>query len=314
MLPDNIIYGDIATTRTMSPTIGFMAQDYIAIGDKLSAMLGLRYSRLNGNTTENATVDRWNPMLGLIFKPQENISTFASYTTTSSLRQSNKLLHGGGYAGASDIKQFEFGFKSNWYNDHLGVNFTYFFINQNNLVAPYINPETNEQSKTESILAGDLKRNGFELEINGKITNNLEVMLGYANLYARYQDSPQYVDGSAPMNAPEHTANGWVSYKFDQGTLNGLSVSAGVYFVGKRPVNEYSRTTDSHNTNVNVRPFDMPSYTTINAQAAYTYKNATLSVFMNNLFNERGYTSYFRGGYINEISPRNFAAQLTYRF
>lgn len=314
-LPEDVIFGDIATTRTMSPTIGFMVQDYIAIGDKLSAMLGLRYSRLNGSTTENATVDRWNPMFGLIFKPQENISTFASYTTTSSLRQSNKLLHGGGYAGASDIKQVEFGFKSNWYNDHLGVNFTYFFINQNNLVAPFIDPTTNEQSKTESILAGDLKRNGFELEINGKITNNLEVMLGYANLYARYQDSPQYVNGSAPMNAPEHTANGWVSYKFDQGTLNGLSVSAGVYFVGKRPVNEYSITLDnSHNTNVNVRPFDMPSYTTINAQAAYTYKNATLSVFMNNIFNERGYTSYFRGGYINEIAPRNFAAQLTYRF
>lgn len=314
-LPEGIIYEDINTTRTMSPTIGFMAQDYVQLGDKLSAMLGIRYSRLNGNTTENATVDSWNPMFGLIFKPQENISTFASYTTTTSLRQSNKLMHGGGYAGPAYTKQFEFGFKSNWYNDHLGVNFTYFFVNQDNLLAPYIDPITNEQSKTESIFAGTLKRNGFELEVNGKITNNLEVMLGYANLYARYMDSPNYVDGSAPMNAPEHTANGWANYKFDHGVLNGFSVGVGVYFVGKRPVNEFARNADtSHNVNTNVRPFDMPSYTTVNAQLAYKYKRATLSVFMNNLFDANGYTSYYRGGYINEIAPRNFAAQLTYKF
>jgi len=58
----------------------------------------------------------------------------------------------------------------------------------------------------------------------------------------------------------------------------------------------------------------MPDYTTINAQVSYSYKNATLRVFANNIFDKRGYTSYYRGGYINEIAPRNFAAQLTYRF
>ncbi|AJH16655.1 TonB-dependent receptor [Myroides profundi] len=312
--PEDIIFGDINKTRTMSPTIGFMVQDYVAIGDKLSAMLGVRYSRLNGSTTENATIDRWNPIFGLIYKPVENVSAFASYTTTSSLRQSNKLIHGGGTAGASDTKQYEFGFKSNWLNDRLGFNFSYFFINQDNLLAPYIDPITNEQSKTESILVGSLKRNGFEVEVNGKITNNLEVMLGYAYLDARYKDSPNYVDGSAPMNAPHNVANGWVNYKFDQGTLNGLSLGLGVYYVGSRPVNEFTMTPDGHGSNVNKRPFDMPSYITANGQISYTYKNATLGVYMNNIFNELGYTSYYRGGYINEIAPRNFAAQLTYRF
>jgi iron complex outermembrane receptor protein len=311
-LPDDIIYADIETSRTMTPTIGFMAQDYIQFGDKFGAMLGLRYSRLNGNSVENAAVYRWNPMVGLIFKPQENISTFVSYTTTSNLRQSNSKMADGGFAGPQDTKQVEFGFKSNWYNDHLGVNFTYFFVNQDNLLAEVLdanNTPTNTYAKV-----GSLKRNGFELEVNGKITNNLEVILGYANLYARYQDSPNYVDGSAPMNAPEHTANGWVNYKFTEGSLSGLSLSAGVYYVGKRPVNEYARTADGHGSFVNTRPFDMPSYTTVNAQAAYTYKNATLSLFVNNMFNELGYTSYYRGGYINEIAPRNFAAQLTYKF
>ncbi|MTG97560.1 MULTISPECIES: TonB-dependent receptor [Myroides] len=299
-------------SKSVTPTYGFMAQDYIQIGDKLSALLGIRYSRLNGNVTEGATVERWNPAVGLIFKPQENISTFASYTTTSSLRQSNYKMHDGGFAGPQDTDQFEFGFKSNWFNDHLGVNFSYYFITQDNLLAEVIDENGKGTGLYDKV--GSLKRNGFELEINGKITNNLEVMLGYANLVARYQDSPNYVDGSAPMNAPEHSANGWINYKFNDGKLNGLSLGLGVYYVGKRPVNEYARTSDGHGSYVNRRPFDMPEYTTVNAQIGYTYKNASIKVFANNMFDQIGYTSYYRGGYINEIAPRNFAAQLTYRF
>ncbi|SER11560.1 TonB-dependent receptor [Myroides profundi] len=295
-----------------SPTYGFMAQDYIQIGDKLSAMLGIRYSRLNGINVKDVTVARWNPAVGLVFKPQENISTFISYTTTTSLKQANYKMADGGFAGAADTKQIEFGFKTNWLNDHLGVNFTYFFINQDNLLYEVFD-ENNQRTNTY-LRAGDLRRNGFELEINGKITNNLEVMLGYANLLARYQDSPNYVDGSAPMNTPEHTANGWANYKFDQGVLKGFSVGMGVYFVGKRPVNEYARASDGHGSYENVRPFDMPDYTTFNMQLGYTYKNARIKLYANNIFDKLGYNSYFRAGYINEIAPRNIAAQLLYSF
>ena len=318
-LPSDVVYKGTETGEVVTPTIGFMAQDYVQIGDKLGAMLGVRYNRLNGNVTKGATVDAWDPILGLIFKPEENISTFVSYTTTTSLRQSNSVMADGGHAGAARTKQVEFGFKTNWMNDRLGVNFSYFFINQNNLLAQVMDDQGQGTNTFEKV--GSLKRNGFEIEVNGQITNNLEVMLGYSNLIARYQDSPQYVDGSAPMNAPEHTANGWLNYKVTNGMLRGLTVGAGVYYVGGRPINEYSRTGNNHGNSSagetgyqNTRPFDMPAYTTVNAQVSYTYKKATLRVFANNIFNELGYTSYFRGGYINEIAPRNFAAQLTYRF
>ncbi|MDN3710248.1 hypothetical protein QW060_25665 [Myroides ceti] len=42
------------------------------------------------------------------------------------------------------------------------------------------------------------------------------------------------------MNAPKNTANGWIQYLFNNGVLNGLSISTGLYYVGERPVNEYS--------------------------------------------------------------------------
>ena len=139
-------------------------------------------------------------------------------------------------------------------------------------------------------------------------------MLGYAYLDARYKNSPSYVEGSAPMNAPKHTANGWIYYLVDRGLLKGLGAGIGVYYVGKRPVNEYSLAPDGHGNMGGTKPFDMPAYTTVNAQLSYTYSKFTARVFFNNIFDDLGYNSYFRGGYINQIDPRNFAAQVTYRF
>lgn len=311
-LPFNVNFQGEGEKVTTSPTIGFMAQDYLQFSDQLKLMLGVRYSRLNGNTKENSTIDRWNPLVGIILSPTENINAFVSYTTTTNLRTSSNALFGGGFAGASDTKQLEFGFKSDWLNERLGVNFTYFFINNSGLSAQYY--KDNLPIKDKFILAGDLKRNGFELDVTGRITNNLEVMLGYANLIARYTDSPAYVEGSAPMNAPEHTANGWLNYRFSEGSLKGLSIGAGAYFVGERPVNEYQIKTDGHGSKPGVKPFDMPDYTTVNAQIGYVYKGASLRVFFNNIFDKTGYTSYYRGGYINETDPRNVAVQLSYKF
>ncbi|MHC5354262.1 TonB-dependent siderophore receptor [Myroides sp. LJL115] len=311
--PTDLHFTASGQTIVTTPTYGFMAQDYVELGQYVRALVGVRYSRLNGVNTENATVDRWNPIFGLIVSPTENINLFGSYTTTTSLRQSNNKLESGGFAGPQDTQQVEFGVKSSWLNDQLLVNVTYFDATNKNILAQVYNPNGSAVPETFE-KAGDLARRGVEVDINGKITNNLELMVGYAFLDAKYKGSPIYQEGSAPMNAPAHTANGWLNYKLNDGSLKGLSFGAGVYFVGKRPVNEFNLKPDAHGSMVGERPFDMPDYTTVNAQIAYSYKNATLRVYANNIFNKTGYTSYYRGGYINETAPRNFAAQLTYRF
>lgn len=58
----------------------------------------------------------------------------------------------------------------------------------------------------------------------------------------------------------------------------------------------------------------MPSYITFNAQLAYSYQRFTARVFFNNIFDKIGYNSYYRGGYINQIDPRNFAGSIAYTF
>jgi len=321
-LPVNVVYENLGRSNAiLTPSIGVMAQDVLSFGKYVKAHLGLRYSRLNGSTSRIA--DTWNPSLGLIVSPFENVNIFGSYTTTTSLRSVNNVLQAGGNVGASQTKQWEAGIKSDWFNEKLRFNVTLFDINTDNLSFQILNEAYQlVRDNNNNILyglAGNLKRKGVEVELIGRILPNLQVMSGWAYLDAQYQDSPAFVNGSAPMNAPKHTANGWLNYKFNTGTLDGLDVGAGIYYVGKRPVDEWTQKTftAAHINSVKpgTKPFDMPEYTTVDAQVGYAFKNGLgVRVFFNNIFDAVGYSSYFRGGFIDQIQPRNFSAQINYKF
>ena len=304
--------------NTLSSTVGLMAQDVITVNKYVKAHLGVRYSKLNG-VSKDLAHDAWNPSLGLMISPLENINVFGSYTTTTGLRSANNPLDGGGTVGPSKTTQWEAGIKSDWLGERLRFNVTVFDIKTDNLSYSVLNTAGNATGYYG--LAGDLSRKGVEVELIGRILPNLQVMTGWAYVDAQYQDSPAFVNGSAPINTPKNTANGWLNYKFNQGFLNGLDVGAGIYYVGTRPVDDYKQTytnaTGGHvnGTQPGEKPFLMPDYTTVDAQVGYQFKKGLgLRVFFNNIFDEVGYSSYFRGGYIDQIQPRNFAVQVNYKF
>ncbi|MDD3078825.1 MAG: TonB-dependent receptor [Paludibacter sp.] len=302
--------------ESQSSSYGIMAQEVMTINKYLKAILGLRYSyglSVAATSVGPTKGDVWNPMVGAMISPVKNINLFGSYTTTTSLRSAANRMSNGEEIGPSTTKQLEVGVKSDWLNNRLRFNFTYFDIITENLS----NTEYVEGTNTSTgyyIKAGDLLRNGIEVELNGRILPELQVMLGYAYLNAHYENSPSYVNGSSPMNAPDHTANAWVYYTFEKSALKGLSAGLGTYYVGERPVNEYSLSPDGHGTPAGVKPFEMPAYTTVNLQLAYNIHRVTVRVFANNIFDAIGYNAYYRGGYINQIDPKNFAAVVSYKF
>jgi iron complex outermembrane receptor protein len=313
---ENFVMSGNNPVNTLAPTLGLMAQDVITFNKYLKAHLGIRYSRLNGSDRE--TNYAWNPSFGLMISPIENMNIFGSYTTTTGLRSANNILATGGTVGASTTRQWEGGIKSDWVNERLRFNVTLFDINTDNLSYELL---TDGNSTGLYAFAGNLKRKGVEVELIGKLLPNLQIMTGWAYVDAQYQDSPSFVNGSAPINTPKHSANGWLNYKFNQGVLEGLDVGAGIYYVGVRPVDDYKQTyTNAVGGHVNgtqpgEKPFNMPEYTTVDAQAGYAFKNGLgLRVFFNNIFDAVGYNSYFRGGYIDQIQPRNFSAQINYKF
>lgn len=312
----NILPRDITLTegeRAISTaySYGLMAQDIITFNRYLKAVLGARYSY--GNSTDNTASgsvsgDAFNPMVGIIVTPFSGFHLFGSYTNTTDLRSAANLLTDGTSIGASTVQQFETGLKSEWLQQRLRFNVTLFSVMNRNLAYQTYDDAGQATGRYEK--AGDLKRKGVEVELTGRPLKNLQLILGYAYLDARYENSPAYMDGSAPMNAPKHTANGWVHYT----TPFGLNIGVGAYYVGARPVNDYTKKTTHLNTTPGVKPFDMKAYTTLNATIGYSYKQASINLTFNNILNTLGYSSYYRGGYINPIDPFNVSATLAYRF
>lgn len=315
-LPDNISLKFANPTITRSFGYGISAQDVMTFNKYLKASLGARYSIVNGVSENIASTIRggaFDPMAGIILSPIENVNFFASFATTTSLRNAANLLEDGTPVGEAKEKQFEFGMKSELFQDRLRINITYFDLLNDNLTYEVLNDALVGTGRY--IKVGKLTRKGLETEITGRLLPTMDVVLGYAYLDAKYMNSPAYVNGSAPMNTAKHTANGWINYRISKSIFKNLSLGIGAYYVGKQPLAEYTqREITGHQIQPNTRPFLSDAYTTVNLQMGYTIKQLQIRMFLNNVLDQIGYTAYYRGGYLNPTDPRNFALTLNYNF
>ncbi|NLP57148.1 TonB-dependent receptor [Lutibacter sp. B1] len=312
-LPSTIEFGAASTGGAESKSIGFVAQDVITFNSWFKTFLGLRYSSTETiNATENNTSDAFNPIAGVIFTPIENVNIFASYTNSSYPRTASRLSENGKELGNERYDQLEAGVKTNWLNNRLRFNLTLFKINNKDINLPVYDENWVATGFYEK--GGNDQRQGIEVELTGRILENFEVITGYSYIDAQYKKHTSYVYGSAPLNTPKHTFNVYGNYHF-RGNLEGLSLGAGAYYTGKRPINDWSAGPVTHEGIVpNQKPFDVDEYTLVNIQANYKFnENWNLKVTANNVFDEIGYNAY-RTSFINQTDPRTFAAIVSYSF
>ncbi|MCO6024530.1 TonB-dependent receptor [Prevotella cerevisiae] len=304
-------------------TYGAYGQDMITVNRYVKGLLGLRYShtesvdRKTNTYTAGHGVD---PIFGVFLSPLENIHFFGSYTTVSDIATAEYIDKNGNKLGNTVTHQYEMGVKSDFFNHRLRFNFTYFIMNNNDYSYQVTDQTTGNVYYDQS---GSLKRNGIETEVVGHVLSNLEVLLGYTHLHAKYEGVKSYVDGSEPMGTAKNLANGWINYMFNRGFLKGLSIGGGAYYVGKRPVDDYSKSTavnvvaggsEIQKVTPGVKPFNLSAYTTVNMQLAYTWTHYTVRVVLNNLTNSKGYNAYYPQAFLTPTDPRNFGVTFSYAF
>ena len=312
-LPDDLDFAAKTTLAAKSKAFGVVAQDVITFNKYLKSFIGLRYSKTRTITeTETTESDAFNPLFGIIVSPFENVNVFASYTNSSYPRTGTRLDVDGNELGNERFDQLEAGIKTNWLNNRLRFNFTFFKINNKDINLPVY--DENWEPTGYFAKGGNDERKGIEVELTGRVLENLEVITGYSYIDAQYKEHTSFVYGSAPLNTPKHTFNVYTNYSFKQ-KLEGLSVGAGVYYTGKRPINDWSAGAVTHEGIVpNQEPFNIDAYTQVNAQVAYRFnKQWNFRFLINNLFDNIGYNAY-RTTYINQNDPRNFAGVLSYSF
>ncbi|PWH84707.1 TonB-dependent siderophore receptor [Brumimicrobium oceani] len=322
---------DFTLTDTQESTtsgIGVSAQEVLQIGERVRLFGGVRfgtsnsYSPLaNANTTETFI----NPVTGAMIKVWKELSLFGSYTNSTNPRTAAYLDIDGNPLGNETISQFEAGIKSSWFKDRLRFNATYYFITNKgmNIQAAKENPVTGLiELQNYYFQGGNDERKGVEIELVGRLLENLELIIGYSYIDAQYKEHTTFVPGSSPNGTPDHTLNVYLNYSFENQALKGLSLGAGFYYLGERPYNDWTQSNvDFHGISPNVEPWNNKAYSLLNAQVNYDFKNVkdktlqnfNVRILANNIMNTVGYDAY-RTRFINRVTPRNFAIVIGYKF
>lgn len=316
---DEMVENDISLSPNNPVTssnnaYGLMAQDVISFTDWAKIFLGVRYSSVEsgGSTITGVSMGyAIDPQFGLMVSPYKGLNLFGSYTTSTSLRGADNVDINGNELGNQKIKQLEAGLKSDWLNNRLRFNLTFYKINNKNMSLPVYDANWVETGYFQK--GGNDERKGIEVELIGRLAKNLEIVTGYAYIDAQYKEHVSYYEGSAPLNTPKHTANAWANYTFNDGILKGINLGAGTYYISERPVNDWANAVTHEGIVPNQKPFDIKAYTVVNAQIGYNVNKVGVRLLFNNIFDAIGYNAY-RTSFINQIDPRNFAGVVTYRF
>src|SRR5690606_804504 len=173
------------------------AQDVITFNSWLKTFFGIRYSTTETiASTENERHNAFNPLAGLIVSPFENVNLFASYTNSSYPRTASRLSISGEELGNERYDQLEAGVKTNWLNNRLRFNLTLFKINNRDMNLPVY--DENWVATGFYQKGGNDQRQGIEVELTGRVLQNLEVITGYSYIDAQYKEHTSFVYGSAP--------------------------------------------------------------------------------------------------------------------
>ena len=188
-------------------------QDQIELSPRWLAVLGLRYDSFDMDFTNNRTGDRirttddlLSPRGGLIYKPADDVSLYASYSMTHVPRAGAQLASLSLTNAALDPEEFEnLEVGAKWdYSPQLSLTAAVFQLDRRNVVIP----DPNDPGV--SLLVDGQRTEGVELGVTGQISDAWSIHGGYA-----WQDGAltERLGGTRLAQLPKHVASLWIDRK-----------------------------------------------------------------------------------------------------
>ncbi|WP_295443405.1 TonB-dependent siderophore receptor [Sphingorhabdus sp. EL138] len=268
-------------------------QDQISFGDHIDVVAGLRYDKFNIEGTDLFPVvdrpfarkdEKVSPRLGLIFKPQENISLYGSYSQSFLPRSGDQFL-------ALTVTQqnlapekftnYEIGAK--WdVQPNLNLTLAVFQLERSNATTP------DPRNPVASINIGTTRTQGVELAVTGNITSSWQVHGGYS-----YQDATLAGNDSVRLGqVPQHQASLWNRYEFNDRFAAGLGII--------HQSSQFAAIRTNSNTT------KLPAFTRVDAAFYYDLSDALqLQLNVENLFNTDYYSDAHNNNNISTGAPIN---------
>jgi len=244
----------------------FYIQDQIDVTDNFKVLLGGRFDSfditvrdIKAGTSESRKDDEFSPRAGLIFKPQENISLYLSYSESflpRSGEQFKKLSASSAKLDPDVFESTEVGVKWDFTPD-LSLTASYFDSEQ---IQAVTDSDTGENAEIVGMTV-----DGFELELKGQLTDNLYLAFGLSNLDGKTSS------GGLPREIPEHSGSLYAIWQ----SSDDAGYSVGVTNQGKSAI--------ANNKPSNV----LPEYTRVDVAAwRRLSENTMIQVNIENLTDE----------------------------
>ncbi|NWA60244.1 ferrichrome porin FhuA [Pantoea sp. B9002] len=162
-----------------------------------------------------------------------------------------------------------------------------------------------------SIQSGEIRSRGVELEAKAALNANINMTASYTYTDAEYTEDTN-LKGKTPVQVPKHMASLWSDYTFHETALSGVTVGAGVRYVGE------SKGLYASGDDVN-QNFDVAGYTTVDAALKYDLARfgmpgSTIGVNVNNLFDREYVASCYRDYACYWGAERQIVGTATFRF
>ncbi|MDH0565592.1 TonB-dependent receptor [Acinetobacter courvalinii] len=291
-----------------SKTTSIYALDSIELHPQWLLDLGVRWDKFDTEQVTKATgvklqsdTDYFSYQAGVVYKPTEQGSIYASYATSASpvgISQGdgeNDL--GAAYLDLKPEKArtIELGTKWDLFNQRANVTAAIFRTEKTD------SRVTDSNGDTRNI--GNSKVDGFELGLNGKITEKWDIAAGYSYLDSELTKGNQnaaglLAEGKQLPFVAKNSATLWSTYK----VIPKLTLGAGVQYQDK----VFANTT---------APKFLPTYTIYNAMAKYDVdKNVNVQLNVNNIGDKRYFTGAHAAHYANEGNGRNAVLAINFKY
>lgn len=291
-----------ADSRTVATVAAGYVQDQIELTEQIQVIAGLRYDRFNvdyHNNRNGQNLERtdglWSPRLGVVFKPIEPVSLYASYSVSYLPGSGDQFTTLTGVTAGLEPEKFrnlEVGGK--WdVRPNLSLTAAVFQLDRTNTSAP----DPNNPALT--VQTGSQRSRGFELGVTGNITEAWSVMGGYALQKAEITSrTAGAFAGSEVALVPRHTVSLWNKYQFTKMFGAGLGV-----------IHQSSAYAAADNT------VKLPGFTRFDAAAyAQVTEGVKLQLNVQNLFDRKYYATAHSNNNITPGAPRTFLVSLTSSF
>jgi iron complex outermembrane recepter protein len=299
----NPVYG-VPITLPSSPTrhetyggdqLGTYGQAQFKLDEKWVFLAGGRqdWTDTNSNnliagTSADQKDEAFTGRLGLVRLFRSGFAPYASYS--QSFQPNEGTDFSGNTFDPTQGQQYELGLRYQTPGGRLLSTLSAYHLTQQNV-------QTDDPANPGySLATGEVRSQGVELEITGRLTEQLSLIAAYTYTDAEVTESNNGDVGNRPASVPENAASLWTDYRFTSGAFRGFTIGAGVRYTGST-VNQANTVT-------------VPDYTLFDAMIRYETGRWRFSLNAKNLLDKHYISnatySYFYGEPLTVIGSTSY--------